>query len=81
MENVTRERFCIGILYDSDKWVFSSRCLSMYPQQKLLGAYSGFDYWDFNDTYNAANVTEANTNLIEKGNDTSLKSGLSSVLV
>jgi hypothetical protein len=79
MENVTRKRFCMGVRFDSDKWVFSSRCLSMYPQQKLLNAYIGFDSWDFNVTSDARNWIEATPNLIEFEVETSLKSGHSSI--
>jgi hypothetical protein len=66
MENVTSERFCMGVFYDTTEYIIvPSRCLSMYPKEKLLNAYTGFDSWDFNVTSNATNFTEANPNLIE----------------
>jgi hypothetical protein len=79
MENVTRERFCMGVFYDSDKWVFSSRCLNIYPEQKLIGAYTGFDDWNFNLTGDATNWIEATSMSTEFEIDTNLKSGLSSM--
>jgi len=75
MENITRERFCMGVFYDTTKSIIvPARCLSMYPEQKLLNGYTGFDDWNFNLTGDATNWIEAAPNLIEFEIDTNLKS-------
>ena len=79
MENVTRERFCMGVFYDSDKWMFSSRCLNMYSERKLIGAYTCFDDWNSNATSHATNWIEANPKAIEFEIVKNFKSGLSSM--
>ena len=80
MENVTRERFCMGVFYDTTKSIIvPARCLSMYPEQKLLNGYTGFDSWKFNVTSHATNWIEANPKAIEFEIVKNFKSGLSSM--
>jgi len=80
MENVTRESFCMGVFYDTTKSIIvPARCLNMYPEQKLIGAYTGFDSWNFNVTGDATSWIEATSMSTEFEIDTNLKSGLSSM--